>query len=120
MIRIVGQTDRTRNKKIGQQELAFYPEITTPKLGHKLTSHNSFTTTQRQIKLMKVLVKDLDKNGAAFKYLGSECLHISEDKLKAPVFVVLQILELMKDKHFEETLAGVEVKTLFSFKNMNK
>ena len=68
--------------------------------------------------LMKNFVKALNKNGAAFKYLESKFPRISEGKLKAGIFVGPQIRELMKDMHFEEALAGVEVNAWFSFKQI--
>ena len=65
--------------------------------------------------LMKNLVKGLDRNGAAFKYLAEKFPEISEAKLNEGIFVGPQIRKLMKDNEFTSRLASVELQAWSSF-----
>lgn len=67
---------------------------------------------------MKNLVKTLNKNDAVFKCLEYKFPHISVSSLKAGIFIDPLILELRKDKHFEEALDVAEVNTRFSIKQI--
>lgn len=58
--------------------------------------------------LVKNLVKAMDKNGPAFKYLHEKFPRLSEAKIKEGIFVGPQIRQLFRDPKFEELLHGKE------------
>ena len=58
---------------------------------------------------MKALVKGLDRDRAAYKYLCERFPEISEAKLKEGIFIGPQIRELMKDSEFSSRMASAEL-----------
>ena len=67
---------------------------------------------------MKNFAKPLDRDGAAFKYLISKFPKLSLEKIKAGVFVELQIRELIVDIHFDNTLEEDEKTVWENFKSL--
>ena len=53
---------------------------------------------------MKQFVRVLPQDGSHFKYLSMKFSFITQEKLKAGIFVCPQIHELMKDDDFEKTM----------------
>ncbi|GBM03492.1 hypothetical protein AVEN_95390-1 [Araneus ventricosus] len=58
--------------------------------------------------LVKNLVKAMDKNGSAFKYLHEKFPRLSVAKIKEGVFVGPQIKQLFRDPKFEKLLRSKE------------
>ncbi|GBN41206.1 hypothetical protein AVEN_65472-1 [Araneus ventricosus] len=58
--------------------------------------------------LAKNLVKAMDKNGPAFKYLNEKFPRLSVAKIKEGVFVVPRIKQLFRDPKFEKFLPSKE------------
>ena len=67
---------------------------------------------------MKNLVKALNREGEAFRYLTKKSPAISEAKLKAGIFVGPQIRQLLRDPKFEALQNIVERNAWTSFKNV--
>ena len=66
--------------------------------------------------LMKQLVKALNKECAAFTYLGKKLPALSVAKIKEGVFVGPQIRDLLNDGQFEETLDDLQMAAWKAFK----
>jgi len=58
--------------------------------------------------LMKIFVKAMNQEEAAFTYLREKFPKLSEAKLKEGVLIGPQIRELIKDEYFEKLLQGDE------------
>ena len=58
--------------------------------------------------LMKNLVKKMNQEGEAFKYLKTKFPHLSDAKIKEGIFVGPQIRELFKDETFNRVIEGKE------------
>ena len=71
-----------------------------------LVEHSKILLPSLHIKLglMKNFVKALDRDGAAFKYLISKFPKLNLEKIKASVFVGLQIRELVVNIQFDNNL----------------
>jgi hypothetical protein len=63
--------------------------------------------------IMKHFVKDMDKTGRGFEYLGNKLLNVSNAKFKSGIFIGPQIKEVIQDKQFDEDLNETE-RMLFS------
>jgi DNA repair photolyase len=59
--------------------------------------------------LIKQLVKALDKESAAFKYLIQKFPSLSETKIKEGIFVGPDIRQLLNDNNFEQTLDNLQL-----------
>ncbi|KYQ53584.1 hypothetical protein ALC60_00111 [Trachymyrmex zeteki] len=70
--------------------------------------------------LMKQFVKALDRNGALFKYLTDKFPKLSNEKIKAGIFVGPQIRQLMKTTDIESVMTTVEREAWISFKKVVK
>jgi len=66
--------------------------------------------------LMKQLVKALEKECVAFKYLGKKFPALSMAKIKEGVFVGPQIRDLLNDNQFEETMDDHQLAAWRAFK----
>jgi len=69
---------------------------------------------------MKQFVKALDRNGALFKYLTDKFPKLSNEKIKAGIFVGSQIRQLMKTTDIESVMTTVEREAWISFKKVVK
>ena len=66
--------------------------------------------------LMKNLVKAMNREGEAFKYLKTKFPHLSDAKIKEGIFVGPQIRELLKDGTFNRVIEGKEKAAWEAFK----
>jgi hypothetical protein len=66
--------------------------------------------------LMKQFVRALPQEGPCFKYLSMKFPSITQDKLKAGIFVGPQIYKLMKDKDIEKTMNAREKEAWTAFR----
>ncbi|KAK1787970.1 hypothetical protein P4O66_016453 [Electrophorus voltai] len=88
------------------------------KIGEKNVQHSVLAEPDKillpplhiKLGLMNNLVKAMDQNGSAFKYLSEKFPRISEAKIKEGIFVGPQIRQLFIDKKFEYLLKGDEKK----------
>ncbi|GBO45987.1 hypothetical protein AVEN_246440-1 [Araneus ventricosus] len=78
-----------------------YPPLAEP---HKII----IPPLQIKLSLVKNLVKAMDKNGPAFKYLNEKFPRLSVAKIKEGVFVVPRIKQLFRDPKFEKRLRSKE------------
>ena len=70
--------------------------------------------------LIKQLVKALDKESAAFKYLIQKFPALSEAKVKEGVFVGPDIRHLLNDDNFEQTLDNLQLAAWKAFRSICK
>ena len=68
--------------------------------------------------LIKQLVKALDRESAAFRYLIQKFPKLSEAKIKEGIFVGPQIRELLNDGHFEETMTAPQLAAWQAFRSV--
>ncbi|KAK5643931.1 hypothetical protein RI129_007776 [Pyrocoelia pectoralis] len=68
--------------------------------------------------LMKNLVKAMNQEGEAFKYLKTKFPKLSDAKIKEGIFVGPQIRELMKDGTFNRVIEGKEKAAWEAFKTI--
>lgn len=68
--------------------------------------------------LIKNVVKTLDRDSEAFKYLAVLFPRLSQAKLKEGIFVGPQIRKIMADDHFESLLSPFQLAAWKSFKNV--
>lgn len=92
-------------KNIKYTPLVFRDKILLPPLHIKLG-------------LMKNLVKAMNQEGEAFKYLKTKFPHISDAKIKEGIFVGPQIRELCKDENFNRVITGNEKAAWEAFKSV--
>ena len=64
---------------------------------------------------MKQFVKDLNEEGACFKYIQQKFPYTRAEKVKEGVFVGHQIRKLIKDAQFLSFMTDVEKKARLSF-----
>jgi hypothetical protein len=69
---------------------------------------------------MKQFVRALPQEGPCFKYLSMKFPSITQDKLKAGIFVGPQIHKLMKDKDFEKTMNAREKEAWTAFRSVTE
>ena len=67
---------------------------------------------------MKNLVKKMNQEGEAFKYLKTKFSHLSDAKIKEGIFVGPQIRELFKDESFNRVIEGKEKAAWEAFKTV--
>lgn len=70
--------------------------------------------------LMKQFVRALPQDGPCFKYLSKKFPFITQDKLKAGIFVGPQIKKLMKDEEFEQTMNEREKEAWTAFRSVTE
>jgi len=69
--------------------------------------------------LMKNFVKDLDVKGPAFTYLCAKFPSLTDEKVKADVFICPQTRQLFKDQQFEAVLGDKEEAAWQSFEKVS-
>jgi ADP-glucose pyrophosphorylase len=69
---------------------------------------------------MKQFVRALPQEGPCFKYLSMKFPSITQDKLKAGIFVGPQSHKLMKDKDFEKTMNAREKEAWATFRSVTE
>jgi hypothetical protein len=69
---------------------------------------------------MKQFVRALPQEGPCFKYLSMKFPTLTQDKLKAGIFVGPQIHKLMKDKDFEKTMNVREKEAWTAFRSVTE
>lgn len=68
--------------------------------------------------LMKNLVKAMNREGEAFKYLKTKFPHLSDAKIKEGIFVGPQIRKLLNDETFNRVIEGKEKGAWEAFKSV--
>jgi hypothetical protein len=68
--------------------------------------------------LMKQLVKALNKDSPAFKYLENKFLTLSKAKIKEGIFVGPQIRNLLNDEQFEQSMDDLQLTAWRAFKGI--
>ncbi|GBM89178.1 hypothetical protein AVEN_261177-1 [Araneus ventricosus] len=68
--------------------------------------------------LMKLFVKSLAKDEECFKYICSKFPELSETKLKEGIFVGIDVLKLLFDVSFTDTMNEIEKEVLEAFKDV--
>ena len=92
-------------------------KIVLKRSGQKGTKNDNYTPINKVSKillsslhiklgLMKNFVKEMNQNGAAFKYICDKFPVLSQKKLKEVVFVRPQINKLLKDEDFDYNFSG--------------
>jgi hypothetical protein len=75
-------------------------------------------TMNLKLSLMKIFVKAMNQEAAAFTYLQEKFPRLSEAKLKEGIFIGPQMQDFIKDEYFDKLLQGEEKPALDSFKSV--
>ena len=98
------------NNVAGQIEFLSHPLVELSKI--------LLSPLHMKLRLMKNLVKVLDREGRGFAFLHQKFQQKSMEKIKAGIFHGPQIRELIKDTSFNDTLNPAELSASLSLKSV--